>query len=159
MEATLRVCDACRGCWLQSVRHGLAALAVSLLLGCGSSPELAPAGGKVSYKGKPLAFGTVVFQHELGGQPSQADIQPDGSFVMGTFEAGDGARIGPNRVAIYCYESQDPARAAARKAGEQTLGRLLIPQRYAMFNTSGITVEVKPEANEPFVFELTDKKP
>ncbi|RIK77937.1 MAG: hypothetical protein DCC67_12100 [Planctomycetota bacterium] len=135
----------------------LLALALCWLLGCGQEAELAPAQGKVLYNGQPLKFGSVMFQHEQGGQPSQAEIQPDGTFVLGTYEPGDGARIGRNQVAIYCYESQDPAKAAARSAGEQSLGRLLIPQRYAMLNTSGLSVEVKPEGNEPFVFNLTDK--
>lgn len=97
-----------------------------------------------------------MFQHEQGGQPSQAEIQPDGTFTLSTYSANDGARIGLNRVAVYCYESQNPSRASTRSAGEQSLGKLLIPQRYAMFSTSGLTAEVLPDSNEPFVFELTD---
>ncbi len=129
-----------------------------LALGCGESPELAPAVGKVTFKGQPLKFGTVLFQHATGGQPSQGEIQPDGSFEMATYVGGDGARTGPNNVSVYCYESQDPSRQATRKAGEQSLGRLLIPSRYAMSSTSGLTIDVKPEANEPFLFELVDRR-
>jgi hypothetical protein len=132
-------------------------LAVLLtVLGCGGPEELAPASGKVLYKGKPLAFGSVMFQHTSGGQPSQGEIQPDGTFEMSTFDANDGARIGPNLVSIFCYESQDPARKAQRSAGEQSLGRLLIPRKYTLFSSSGLRIDVSPNKNDPFVFELQD---
>lgn len=137
----------------------IACLLVALLtaVGCGRPPVVAPAQGKVTYNGQPLKYGTVMFQPDKGGQPAQGEIRPDGTFVLWTMEPGDGARIGPNKVAVFCYESQDPSKAAERTAGEQSLGKLLIPAKYVTFNTSGLTAEVKPEANEPFVFELTDK--
>jgi hypothetical protein len=127
------------------------------LAGCGQGPQLAPASGSVTYQGQPLKFGTVMFQHDSGGQPSQGEIQPDGTFTLSTFEAGDGARVGPNRVSIFAYESQDPQYKAQPSVGEPSLGRLLIPRRYTMFGSSGLKVDVAPENNEPFLFELKDR--
>jgi hypothetical protein len=145
----------CKIPWLR-IRWASSLAVLSMTLGCGGQEELAPASGKVLYKGKPLAFGSVMFQHASGGQPSQGEIQPDGTFEMSTFDANDGARIGPNLVSIFCYESQDPARKAQRSAGEQSLGRLLIPRKYTLFSSSGLRVDVSPEKNDPFVFELQD---
>jgi hypothetical protein len=73
---------------------------------------------------------------------------------LSTFEPGDGAVVGQHKVRITCYESQrDPA---ARGPGEQSLGRLLIPLRYTLFDQSGLTAEVRADRTEPFVFELSD---
>ena len=73
--------------------------------------ELAPLTGRVTYKGKPLRFGTVIVEHKHG-QPATAVIQPDGSFEMATRGEGEGAAVGKCRVRIACYEGQDPAKAA-----------------------------------------------
>ena len=56
-------------------------LAAGLVLssGCGSSlPKTAPVGGRVTYNGKPVVSGTIVFQ-PAQGRPAMGDIQPDGS--------------------------------------------------------------------------------
>ena len=64
--------------------------------------------------------------------------------------------ISPHKVRIACYESQKPD--ATKMPGEQTLGKLLIPQKYTLFDQSGFAAEVKVDHNEPFVFELTGPK-
>lgn len=128
-----------------------------LILGCSGAPELASVEGKVNYNGQPLKYGTVMLQNVAGGQPASGSIQPDGSFKPITPPAGNGVKPGQYKVSIHCYESQDPAKQAAASDGEQSLGKLLIPKKYTLANTSGLTAEVKPEGNEPLVFELTDK--
>lgn len=40
------------------------------------------------------------------------------------------------------------------QGGEQSLGKLLIPVNYTLFDQSGLTAEVKAEGNQSFVFEL-----
>jgi hypothetical protein len=127
-----------------------------LVVGCGKSVEIAPIEGKVTYKGQPLKFGTVMFQPMSGGQPAQGLIQPDGSFKLSTHNAGEGARLGTNQVSVRCYENQDPAKQGGQFGGGQSLGRLLIPVKYTMASSSGLTVDVKAEGNEPVVLELTD---
>ena len=138
----------------------LLALAVSvtacLIVGCGNPVEIAPIQGKVTYKGQPLKFGTVMFQPMSGGQHAEGLIQPDGSFKLSTHNAGEGARLGTNRISVRCYENQDPAKQGGQFEGGQSLGQLLIPIKYTMASSSGLTVDVKAEGNEPVVLELTE---
>jgi hypothetical protein len=131
----------------------MAWLAIAVIAGCEHGPQMARVNGRVLYNGKPLEFGSVTFQPP-SGQPARGLIQSDGSFSLSTFEPGDGAVVGQHKVRITCYESQrDPA---ARGPGEQSLGRLLIPLRYTLFDQSGLTAEVRADRTEPFVFELSD---
>ena len=118
---------------------------------------MAPATGRVTFEGKPLQFGTVMFQLESGGQPARAMIQSDGTFELSTFEEGDGAIVGNHKVRVTSYSSQDPQQQARSGPTGDTLGKLLIPKRYTMFGTSGLTATVAPDQNEPYVFELTAK--
>ena len=145
-------------------RHGLvgaattfAVAATVMLSGCSQAPELAAVEGRVSYNGQPLKFGTVMFQNVKGGQPSIGLIQSDGTFKMATPKAGDGAKPGSYEVSVTCYETQDPSKQAAPDRGDMSPGKLLIPKKYMMAATSGLTADVKPDGNEPLVFELTDK--
>jgi hypothetical protein len=132
-----------------------AAAALCALGGCGQRRPLAPVTGRVLYEGEPLRFGSVMFQPETG-QPATALIQPDGTFTLSTVGEGAGAALGRNRVRITCYEGQRPDRGPSGGAGESGLGRLLIPRKYAGYETSGLTVDVRAEGNEPFVFDLHD---
>jgi len=120
--------------------------------GCNRGPELAAVTGKVLYNGQPLQFGSVTFQ-PTRGQPARGEIQSDGTFELSTFSLGDGAVVGSHKVKIACYESQSPA--FVKGPGEQRLGRSLIPVKYTLFDQSGLTADVKPDAAEPFVFDLT----
>ncbi|MDY0168315.1 MAG: hypothetical protein RBS80_17330 [Thermoguttaceae bacterium] len=153
MNETSAVVNAGRRC-----RCGVGVLVLALVLllltgptGCGRGDrELAPLTGKVLYNGEPLQFGAVMIEHEYG-QPATAEIRPDGTFVMVTRGEGQGAVVGERRVRITCFEAQAPA-----NIGSDTLGESLIPQKYTSFETSGLTVDIKPGENEPLVFELTD---
>lgn len=137
--------------WRRSCAAALCLVAV--VPGCDSGPKVVPVSGKVLYHGKPLQFGTVMFQPPTG-QPAIGEIRPDGTFSLSTFRPNDGAVVGKHKVRIACYESQ---RGGGPKGpGEQSLGKLLIPQRYTLFDQSGLTAEVREDSNEPFVFELTD---
>lgn len=139
----------------------LPAITLMLLLGlagCGKQgPERSPVNGKITFQGKPLQFGTVMFQPD-GGQPSTGAIQPDGTFQMITHGQGDGAAVGTNRVRIACFASQDPAQDPAKVStskGELALGKSLIPEKYSSFQMSGIKVDVRSGANEPLILNLT----
>ena len=128
-------------------------LGAIILAGCGEPQrELAPLTGKVLYKGEPLRFGSVMIEHEFG-QPATAEIQPDGTFSVVTRGEGGGTAVGKNRVRIACFEGQDPERQVAF-VGEDMLGKSLIPEKYASFETSGLTVDVAANGNKPVVLEL-----
>ena len=136
-------------------RQRLSALLVStvcgLLTGCGSEVELAPVEGRVLYNSEPLSFGSVMFQPPRG-QPASGVIQSDGTFVLDTVGAGDGAAVGRNKVRVTCFEAQDP-NAKPDQFGEG-LGRSLIPKKYNQYDTSGIEVEVSPDQNDRMTIEL-----
>ncbi len=124
--------------------------------GCGDDRlPVAPAEGKVLYQGKPLAFGSVMFQ-PAAGPPGAGAIGPGGTFRLSTYGDGDGAVIGTHRVRITCLETQRPGAPPPSLDEEPGAGESLIPRKYAAINTSGLTAEVK-SANEPFVFELGDE--
>lgn len=132
----------------------LVALALATT-GCGPKlPTRAQVTGKVMYHGKPLEFGTLMFQPDRGW-PARGTIQPDGTFQMSTYGDNDGALVAHHRVRIMCYEKQRPGTVVDVDVPEEGLGKSLIPPKYANVDTSGLTVDVKP-TNEPIVFELTD---
>lgn len=129
----------------------MASLAAGIA-GCHRGPTLVPVRGKVVYDGKALEFGSITFQPASGPQ-ARGEIQPDGSFQLSTLSLNDGVIPGAHKVKIACYDSQNPQ--VAKAAGERGLGKLLIPQKYTTFNTSGLTADVSESGNEPFVFELS----
>ncbi len=129
------------------------AVATATLTGCGrSGNELAPIGGKVAYRGKPLTFGSVMFLPK-SGPPATGAIQSDGTFSMTTRGLGEGASVGKNRVRVVCFESQDPS---SSMYGSEVLGRPLIPKKYSSWETSGVEVEVRSGVNELVVLDLVD---
>ncbi len=110
------------------------------LTGCGSKTY--PVDGQVVFEdGAPareLAGYYIMFQAEDGKTGATGLIKPDGSFSVGTFNEGDGALRGKQRVAI------------APPAPEVHKPRLplSIPARYGDFNTSELEVEIKPQSNQ-----------
>jgi hypothetical protein len=122
--------------------------------GCGSDQmKVAPVEGKVTYQDKPLEFGSVLFQPDIG-PAARGKIAPDGTFRLTTYTAGDGAVLGPHRVAVSCLESQRPGATASSTTEEAGVGNSLIPLKYGNAGASGLTAQVK-DTNEPFVFALT----
>ncbi len=136
------------GAALALIACGLAALAG----GCGPQRPLLPVQGRVLLDGEPLAFGSVSFQ-SASGQPATARIGPDGSFTLAVFGQGAGAVPGPNRVLVTCYEGQ--RQSAADRDREPVLGKLLIPDRYTAYETSGLVIDVQPGMDLPVVLQLT----
>lgn len=124
------------------------ALLVALLgvAGCGDSNGVASVHGVVTLDGKPLTEGTVIVT-PAEGRMAKGEIQPDGSFALGTFSESDGAKIGTHPVTVLPLpggEGQPPSAAAK-----------LLPRRYSVAKTSGLTAEVKPNTNNELTIELT----
>lgn len=130
-------------CTLLAICH-LAAISA----GCSNPAEFVPVEGQVFYKEQPLASGVIMFQPP-NGPPARADVVA-GAFKLETPGREAGARIGLNKVRIASRAT--PAGGDA----EMALGKSLIPERYGNFESSGLTAEVKPDGNEPFVFRLFD---
>jgi hypothetical protein len=130
----------------------IVALAALMAAGCSHRRELLPVQGRVLLDGEPLAFGSVSFQSD-SGQPATAIIGADGSFTLAVFGEGPGAVPGPNRILITCYEGQ--RQAAADRDREPSLGRLLIPERYTSYETSGLAIDVHRGMEMPVVLNLS----
>jgi hypothetical protein len=119
-------------------------------IGCGDGRvhlPTAPVVGTVTYQGKPLGGGRIIFFHP-SGQAAGADIAANGAFELAAFQ-------GPNQVAIECFA---PERLGALPEGRATLqrGKSLIPDRYTEISTSGLKFEVTPGEKNKAEFSLTD---
>lgn len=115
-----------------------------LATGCSSSGEPTyPVKGKVTYKGKPLTSGSVMFA-PLTGPPAMGIIDAEGNYTLGTYSDGDGAVAGPHKVAIVCLDDTGDA------LPEQASGtpEPKIPAKYISAETSGLKAEVAKGSNE-----------
>lgn len=78
--------------------------ATVMLAGCTQQAATAPVNGSVTYNGQPVGQGQILFQPVSGadknypGKPARADVQPDGTYALTTFDEGDGALLGEHRV-------------------------------------------------------------
>jgi hypothetical protein len=86
-------------------------------------PQLYPVRGQVFYEGKPAAGALVVFLPQDPRTPqthtASALVEPDGSYVLGTQKARDGALAGPYLVTIWSRRgtaTQLPPRYANRRS-------------------------------------------
>ncbi|TWT78391.1 hypothetical protein Pla123a_11820 [Posidoniimonas polymericola] len=132
-------------------------LLCAALVGCGGAggrPETVPVSGKVLLDGSPLAVGQIVFQPISGGQPAVGHLSGDGTFTLGTYSSDDGAAVGLHRVRVTSYSTQTGQPSS--EAGGDSLGELLVPERYANFSTSGLEVSVLAAGNAPFIIQLID---
>src|SRR5215475_82944 len=79
-----------------------------MILGCGGGagrPPLAKVSGKVTYAGKPVTTGSVMFTPVAGSASDSAriatgQIESDGSYSLTTFDTGDGAVLGQHLVTV-----------------------------------------------------------
>jgi hypothetical protein len=126
------------------------------LVGCGpAGPKTARTIGKVTYKARPVKFGSIIFQPEAGKVASSV-IKSDGTFDLGTNQPGDGAIVGKHRVRVVSLSSQDP-NYRVKEGQEMPTGKSLIPEKYADLDTTPLkdyVVEDKPE--NVFNIELVD---
>lgn len=123
-------------CLFAGVRHALPLLAL-LVAGCGRRVELVPVEGQVTLDGRPLSAGSIMLQ-PVAGPAARGRIDGEGRFRMGTYRRGDGVIAGRAAVRVASFENS----ASTAPGAEPTLGKSLLPERYADFGTSGITVEV-----------------
>jgi hypothetical protein len=109
--------------------------------GCGGSDPYAvktvSAAGTVTYKGKPVPKGTILFEPmDDKGRPASGTIE-DGKFTLSTYREGDGAVPGKHKVAVVATEEKKA------RDGDTTV-KYIIPESYASAETSGVTAEVPP---------------
>jgi hypothetical protein len=140
-------------------------LGLLIVLGCADNTGLAkryPVSGKVSYKGAPVAKGRVDFIPAKGGdgRTASGDIL-DGNYTLTTAEKDDGALPGSYKVTVTSAVLDPAAEAALKeqsKGGQYRLGpetkdimkgavKSLLPSKFSLPETSGLTAEVKEQPN------------
>ena len=140
----------------------LLALAVAIA-GCGgpadtgNRPATIAAGGTVTYNGEAVDGATVTFAPDGPGKAAIGKTDSNGNFKLMTFEAGDGAVTGKYLVTVVKQtevaetESEDSMAESTSAAPED-----LLPTKYGVATTSGLTAEVTEGGENQFTFELTD---
>lgn len=124
--------------WL--ARIALCAFPV-LVSGCSDDgPKTYPVKGTVSYQGKPLPLGTVMFV-PLDGPPATSTINSGGSYSLQ-------AVAGTHKVEIIAMPpvvggKADPAKEGGYDYTGATIPKSLIPEKFNRYETSGIEVQVQ----------------
>ena len=130
-------------------------LLLMLLAGCGSGrPETAAVAGKISYQGKAVTAGKIMFYPE-SGRPAVGTIQADGSYQLTTFDEGDGAVLGKHQVTITASRTtggpaqpktfEEELALAGKKSAPlsgQPVVTWLVPEEYSQRHTSPVTADV-----------------
>ncbi|OAI42240.1 hypothetical protein AYO40_01910 [Planctomycetaceae bacterium SCGC AG-212-D15] len=120
--------------------------ALLLSAGCGApAVKTHPVSGTVTWNGKPLPDGDILFMPTDPGKVPESGLIVDGKFEMN-------AKPGPNRVEIRaCRPSKfDPVMGA-------TSPEPYLPGRYN--NQSILKAEVVESGDNRFTFELTEEAP
>jgi hypothetical protein len=119
-----------------------------------------PIRGEVIYKGAPLTDVTQGLVHYLPktseGRQATGRVQPDGTFVLTTFKAGDGVVPGDYDIVISAFGSEPLSREQAEASGGGAGPKLMIPKKYADPKTSGISDTVNADHSGFKRIELTD---
>jgi hypothetical protein len=129
---------------------GLVPILLGMQAGCGGVRK-APVSGRVTYKGKPVKTGQILF---LGphGYATGSELDGDGHYELQ-------AAVGENAVTV---ESRGVGKPVARRGPEggpgyvkMAPGRLLIPERYISPMKSGLKLNVQSGPNTAD-FDLAD---
>jgi|GEM_PF-975843 len=142
---------------------------VLAFIGCGSKENVAVVTGVVKLDGKPFGGASVTFATVEGGKVSSAETADDGTFSLttrGNGKAIEGAPIGINRVAISALDvkggaseaEQDELGSLAIMSGKPVRERSRLPEDYGDFRHSGLTFEVKADAENFAEFDLKSKR-
>ena len=116
----------------------------SVLPGCGDSgPKKYPVNGTVSYNGRPLPTGTVMFVPEEGGPPAVSTIGDDGSYRLE-------AVAGRHRVGVTAVPPPPPGANEMNYRPQKPL----LPDKFGRPDTSGVSIEVKPDKDNQIDIKL-----
>jgi len=120
----------------------LSTAAMPLLAGCSNNGlNLAKVHGRVTYKGQPVKKGTVFFMPDdtkgTIGPPALGPITPDGSFIMSTEKAGDGAIVGAHKVGITGVDEKPVSNEAAATPESDPEGYMKAKAKDAAVAASG----------------------
>lgn len=150
----------------------LASALLLFLSGCGGGrPDVEPVKGKVVCNGQPVTVGSVAFVpigapgSEAGGRPAIGTVGPDGTFVLTTYETGDGAIVGKHRVEYVASdehaEEEEQGEAppegspAERARYAEQLRQRKAQQMSQYVLAAEMIVEVKDDGENDFTIEVS----
>jgi hypothetical protein len=115
-------------------------------------PKTVSVDGQVTYQGKPLDNGSVVFSPaatvvDTPARPATAQLAPDGTYRLSSFRRDDGVMPGEYRVTVVSYispPSPEQQRAAVWR----------IPARYGDPAKSGLTCTVPADAHGAITYNI-----
>jgi hypothetical protein len=130
-----------RACWV------LAACLFGALTGagCASRPAVYPVKGRVTFNGRAVSTGTVVF-HALDDKLPllRGEIRADGSFELTTYRPGDGAPGGKYQVTVHAFT---PGKGVEGRDADYQPPRPLVPLKYTRLDQTPLAETVGPGEN------------
>lgn len=109
---------------------------------------MVPIHGDISFNGAPLlnvTQGIVRYSPKEGGTAAReatGRIQPDGTFVLTTFQGGDGVVAGEYNITVTANAGPMLTRAQLESGVKQAAPQSMIPEKYRNASTSGLTDSV-----------------
>ncbi len=137
-------------------------------LGCSQNeqPQAYPTSGVIRFNGQPMKGGGAISFVPIGnlaGKAAGGETREDGTFVMSTYNDGDGSIPGKFRVMVVQSVSEEPEMVASDSGEEpkmssepiETVAKVdRIPFIYADPVKSPITIEVKPQGANDLTIDL-----
>ena len=117
---------------------------VSALAGCSAGSDATAVSGKITVNGTPLSRGVINFQL-AGRRPLGGGIGSDGSYSVELPPGEYQVRIDAPPELPPGYKEGDPL---------PKLGPRHVPEKYASFNSSGLTATVTDERSQTINFDL-----
>ncbi|PQO31392.1 hypothetical protein C5Y96_13715 [Blastopirellula marina] len=141
----------------------ISAAAVCLfMLGCGAgnqNPPTSAAKGKLTLKGQPVEGATIQFLPAAPeGKVASAKSEADGTFILSTFETGDGAMPGKFKVTVRKLVSvEQGVQKDGEHAGEPAfVNKDMLPKKYMSTDSSQLEFEVTDGGDNTFDIDLSE---
>lgn len=122
-------------------------LLLAATLGCSDRLDTYPVTGKVEFAtGGAVHVGTIELKSREHGVQARGPIQSDGSFVLTTYQDGDGAVAGMHDCVVVQFVMTEDVEGLR----SSTIG--VVDPRFGSYATSGLTIEVSAtKPNKPVV--------
>jgi len=125
--------------------------------GCGEPSakieKTVAARGVLTYRGSPLGHYQVMFHPEDGRRPAAGVTDEQGTFVLGTNRADDGAVAGKHRVTVVYIGPPSPERDGMIEFSPPP-PKIKIAAKYTNPDTSGIAIEIPPSGSKDLKVDL-----
>lgn len=122
----------------------LAAVASVFVLGCGGKSKTVSVQGAITYQGKEVSSGLINFMPATG-RPLGGPIGTDGTYSVSLPPGEYQVRIDAPAPMPADWKEGMPA---------PKLGPPLVPEKYAKFDTSGLTAKIGDEKSQQVDFKL-----